>query len=87
MDSLDSTREEWLRQITAAPSLDALEQIRVAALGRNGEVTGLLKGLGALPPEERKARGAAVNTLKESLETALEYLRDTTPNAFESAVA
>ena len=71
MDSLDSTREEWLRQITAAPSLDALEQIRVAALGRNGEVTGLLKGLGALPPEERKARGAAVNTLKESLETAL----------------
>jgi phenylalanyl-tRNA synthetase alpha chain len=30
-----------------------------------------LKGLGALPPEERKARGAAVNTLKESLETAL----------------
>src|SRR5512146_2056909 len=71
MDSLDSTREEWLRQITAAASLDTLEQIRVAALGRNGEVTGLLKGLGALPPEERKARGAAVNTLKESLETAL----------------
>ncbi|MGH7032703.1 MAG: phenylalanine--tRNA ligase subunit alpha [Stellaceae bacterium] len=71
MDSLDSTREEWLRQIAAAPSLDALEQIRVAALGRNGQVTGLLKGLGALPPEERKARGAAVNTLKESLETAL----------------
>ncbi|HKT18228.1 MAG TPA: phenylalanine--tRNA ligase subunit alpha [Stellaceae bacterium] len=71
MDSLDSTREEWLRQIAAAPSLDALEQIRVSALGRNGEVTGLLKGLGALPPEERKARGAAVNTLKESLEAAL----------------
>ena len=58
MDSLDSTREEFLRQITAAASLDALEQIRVAALGRNGQVTGLLKGLGALPPEERKARGA-----------------------------
>jgi phenylalanyl-tRNA synthetase alpha chain len=71
MDSLDSTREEFLRQITAAASLDALEQIRVAALGRNGQVTGLLKGLGALPPEERKARGAAVNTLKESLDAAL----------------
>ncbi|HXS40931.1 MAG TPA: phenylalanine--tRNA ligase subunit alpha [Stellaceae bacterium] len=71
MDSLDSTREEFLRQITAAASLDALEQIRVAALGRNGQVTGLLKGLGVLPPEERKARGAAVNTLKESLDAAL----------------
>ena len=71
MDSLDSTREEFLRQITAAGSLEALEQIRVSALGRNGQVTGLLKGLGALPPEERKARGAAVNRLKESLETAL----------------
>ena len=71
MESLDSIRDEWLRQIAASASLDALEQIRVGALGRNGQVTGLLKGLGALQPEERKARGAAVNSLKNEIETAL----------------
>jgi len=71
MESLDSIRDEWLRQITATASLDALEQIRVAALGRNGQVTGLLKGLGSLAPEERKARGAAVNKLKDEIEQAL----------------
>jgi phenylalanyl-tRNA synthetase alpha chain len=71
MESLNSIRDEWLRQITATASLDALEQIRVAALGRNGQVTGLLKGLGSLAPEERKARGAAVNKLKDEIEGAL----------------
>jgi phenylalanyl-tRNA synthetase alpha chain len=71
VESLDPVRDEWLRQITAAAGLDALEQIRVAALGRNGEVTALLKGLGSLSPDERKARGAAVNRLKEEIETAL----------------
>jgi len=70
-ESLDPVRDEWLRQIGAAGSLDALEQIRVAALGRNGQVTALLKGLGALAPEERKARGAAVNRLKDEIEAAL----------------
>jgi phenylalanyl-tRNA synthetase alpha chain len=76
MESLESARADWLRQITAASSLDALEQIRVAALGRNGQVTGLLKGLGALAPDERKARGAAVNGLKEAIESALGEARD-----------
>jgi phenylalanyl-tRNA synthetase alpha chain len=71
MESLDSIRADWLRQIAAAASLDALEQIRVAALGRNGQVTGLLKGLGALAPDERKTRGAAVNQLKNEIEAAL----------------
>src|SRR5580704_19616401 len=71
MESLDSIRADWLRQIAAVPSLDALEQIRVAALGRNGQVTGLLKGLGSLAPDERKSRGAAVNQLKNEIESAL----------------
>jgi len=71
MESLDAERDDWLRQITAAADLDALERIRIAALGRSGAVTQLLKGLGALAPEERKARGAAVNKLKEQVEAAL----------------
>ena len=36
MESLDSIREEWLRQIASAAGADALELIRVGALGRNG---------------------------------------------------
>lgn len=71
MEGLDSIRDEWLRQIVAVASPDALEQIRVGALGRNGQVTGLLKGLGSLGPDERKARGAAVNRLKNEIEAAL----------------
>jgi phenylalanyl-tRNA synthetase alpha chain len=71
MDSLDSIRDEWLGQIAAAANPDALEQIRIAALGRNGQVTALLKGLGALGPDERKTRGAAVNRLKNEIEAAL----------------
>ncbi len=55
MESLQSEREEWLRQIEAAAGLDALEQIRVAALGRNGQVTGLLEGAG-----QPSARGAQI---------------------------
>ncbi len=71
MESLDHIRDELLKLIKAAASLDALEQIRVGALGRNGRLTGLLKGLGALKPEERKARGADLNALKDEIEAAL----------------
>src|SRR3984885_9360330 len=71
MESLDHIRDELLKLIKAAASLDALEQVRVGALGRNGRLTGLLKGLGALKPEERKRRGADLNTLKGEVEAAL----------------
>jgi len=71
LESLDHIRDELLKLIKAAASLDALEQIRVGSLGRNGRLTGLLKGLGALKPEERKARGADLNALKDEIEAAL----------------
>jgi len=71
MESLDHIRDELLKLIKAAASLDVLEQIRVGALGRNGRLTGLLKGLGALKPEERKTRGADLNALKDEIEAAL----------------
>ena len=71
MENLEAIERGLLARISSASTLEALEQIRVAALGRSGEVTGLLKGLGNLPPEERKTRGAAVNRLKEQIEAAL----------------
>jgi len=71
MESLDHIRDELLRLVKGATSLDGLEQVRVGALGRKGRLTGLLKELGGLAPDARKARGAALNQLKDEVETAL----------------
>ncbi|HXR88020.1 MAG TPA: phenylalanine--tRNA ligase subunit alpha [Stellaceae bacterium] len=71
MENLDAVRDDWLRQIAAAGSADALEQLRVTILGRNGQLTALLKTLGGLAPDERKTRGAALNALKATVEEAL----------------
>jgi phenylalanyl-tRNA synthetase alpha chain len=71
MDDLDRLRRDTLAAIAAAPDREALEQVRVAALGRKGSITGALKGLGALDPEARKAAGAALNRLKDEVAAAL----------------
>ena len=51
--STDALRGETLAQIAAADTLEALEAVRVAALGKSGTITQLMKSLGGLPPEER----------------------------------
>jgi phenylalanyl-tRNA synthetase alpha chain len=71
VENLDTIREDWLRQIASADNADALEQLRVSILGRSGQLTALLKTLGGLAPDERKARGAALNQLKGAVEEAL----------------
>ena len=71
MAEVESIREEVLAQIGGAASLDALEEVRVAALGRKGRISTLMKGLGALDPEARKTAGAALNRLKDEVEAAL----------------
>ncbi|MEQ8640806.1 MAG: phenylalanine--tRNA ligase subunit alpha [Alphaproteobacteria bacterium] len=62
-------------RIAAADSLDALETVRVEALGRQGRVTEMMKGLGALPGDQRRAAGQALNALKDRLQAALEARR------------
>jgi phenylalanyl-tRNA synthetase alpha chain len=57
--------------IDAANDEAALEKVRVAALGKNGSITALLKTLGALPPEERKSQGPLINGLKDRVNAAL----------------
>jgi phenylalanyl-tRNA synthetase alpha chain len=64
-------QSEGLAAIAAATDLKSLDNIRVSLLGKNGQVTGLLKGLGALPPEERKQAGQIINEVKQALESAL----------------
>jgi phenylalanyl-tRNA synthetase alpha chain len=60
-----------LDDIGAAESLESLDGLRVALLGKNGAITAALKSLGALAPDERKARGAEVNRAKEQIAEAI----------------
>ncbi|MDR3515145.1 MAG: phenylalanine--tRNA ligase subunit alpha [Azospirillaceae bacterium] len=72
MDSLDGLKAELLAAVTAAADGAALEEFRVAALGKKGRITGLMKQLGSLDPEARKERGAALNQLKDDIAAALD---------------
>src|ERR1700689_1682260 len=64
--------EQQILADTAAASDDAaLEAVRVAVLGKNGSITGLLKTLGTLAPEERKTQGPLINGLKDRVNAAL----------------
>ncbi|MGN0649098.1 MAG: phenylalanine--tRNA ligase subunit alpha [Oscillospiraceae bacterium] len=57
--------------LNCAASAADVEELRVAYLGKNGSVTGLLKNMGALSPEEKKTAGKAVNELKNAVAEAL----------------
>ncbi|CAK0763725.1 phenylalanine--tRNA ligase subunit alpha [Azospirillaceae bacterium] len=72
---LDGLKAELLATLAAAGDLATLEDARVSALGKKGRITGLMKELGGLSPEERKARGAALNLLKDEIATAIEDRR------------
>jgi len=71
MTEITSLQLGLVADIDAADTLDALEALRVGALGKNGVVTGLLKTLGAMTPEERQSRGPAIHALRESVTAAI----------------
>ena len=60
-----------LAEIAGARSTSDLETLRVRVLGRSGELTGLLRGLGALPAAERPLVGQQANVVKAEVEAAL----------------
>jgi len=64
--------DDTLHAIATAPDLRELQALRVRLLGKKGEITEGLKSLGTLPPEERRARGAALHERKRAVEGALE---------------
>ncbi len=68
---LSAIRGALLGEIAGAADLASLERARVAALGKKGRLTELMKGLGQVAAEERKARGAELNALKGEIEAAL----------------
>ncbi len=72
-ESLDAIQQAALAEISAAPDSRDLEQLRVNYLGKKGRVTELLKQLGGMAPDERKAFGDRVNRVKELVTTALSH--------------
>ncbi len=70
-DTIEGLRSSGLARIDAAPDAAALDEVRVVLLGRKGELTGLLRGLKDVDASERPAAGAALNRLKNELDTRL----------------
>lgn len=75
MENLEELRESLIQQIESAGDVDALETIRVQALGKKGQVTQLMKTLGGLSPDERREAGQALNLVKTALADAIESRR------------
>ena len=71
MNDLAMMQADMLSAINAASGLDALDAVRVHALGKAGAVTVLLKSLGAMTPEERHAQGPAIHALREAVTNAI----------------
>src|SRR4051794_15117014 len=76
MSDATTLEPEILGAIAASSDEAALEAVRVAALGKSGSVTALLKTLGGMTPDERKAQGPLINGLKERITAALAERRE-----------
>jgi phenylalanyl-tRNA synthetase alpha chain len=68
---LDQLQSDLLTQIDAAATPEAIEAVRVAALGKSGSVTGLLKTLGGMLPDQRQVEGPRIQGLREAVSNAL----------------
>jgi len=80
-NEIEQLQSEALAAVDAAENLKALEDLRVAYLGKKGEITGLLKSLGGMAPEQRKTYGAAVNQAKAHVAEAIDRQKATLAEA------
>ena len=78
LDALVATAAQAFSE--AATSVD-LENAKAQFLGKSGRITELMKGLGGLPVEDRKARGAVINSAKQAIEAALAERRQALADA------
>jgi phenylalanyl-tRNA synthetase alpha chain len=67
----DRLEQELLAEIAGTRDEAALEAVRVAALGKKGRISELMKGLGAMAPEERRTAGPVLNGLKDRVGDAI----------------
>ena len=75
MENLDQLKDDLLSQVDAA-DLAALEDLRVSALGKSGTITEMVKGIGQLPPEDRRDAGQQLNVLKNAVADAIDARKD-----------
>jgi phenylalanyl-tRNA synthetase alpha chain len=75
IDQVKSLESVALQNISDARTPEDLELLRVKYLGRKGDLTGVLRGLGKLDPEARRQAGQEANRAKEALEAALDQAR------------
>ncbi len=71
MTALDDIRSKYLTAVATAVDEAALEEVRLAALGKKGEISLKMRELGQMSPEERTTFGAALNRLKDEIDAAL----------------
>jgi phenylalanyl-tRNA synthetase alpha chain len=71
MTDLGVLQNALLSEIAAAKDEAAIEAVRIAALGKSGSISALLKTLGSMTPEQRKERGPLINGLKERVSSAI----------------
>jgi phenylalanyl-tRNA synthetase alpha chain len=71
MTDIQNLQTSLLTSVAAADTIDALEAVRIDALGKAGSVSGLLKSLGGMTPEERQTQGPIINGLRESVTSAI----------------
>ena len=76
MAELEDIKTAALDAVAVAAEIAALDEVRVRYLGKKGELTGLLKGLGKLPANERPAAGAEINKAKAALQEAIADRKD-----------
>jgi phenylalanyl-tRNA synthetase alpha chain len=72
---LEELKTNGQQAIAASTSLESLEQLRVTYLGKKGQLSQILGGLGKLSPDQRPRIGAVANEVKEALQSALEKTR------------
>lgn len=75
-EKLQAIREKALARIAESDTLDKLNEIRVAYLGKKGELTEVLKGMKDVAPEDRPKIGAMVNDAREAIEQKIEEIKE-----------
>lgn len=71
MSDLENLKSKYLNDILQADNEDRLEEVRLAAIGKKGEVSLKMRELGKMTPEERQVAGPALNALKDEINSAL----------------
>jgi len=71
MTDIAALQSDILAQVTGAGDEAALEAVRVAALGKKGSISELMKTLGAMSPEDRKTQGPLLNGLRDAVTDAI----------------